>query len=1096
MRTPFLATLSSGRKIALATAMFVVAVLLFLWLALPRIIQSQAVRIVAEKSGHTLTLDRPEFNPLALRLKLGKLSLATPDGQTLLAFDGLMVDLSAASLPRRALAFDAIRIDGLKLALAEQPGGTLNWSPFLEAFQDKEDKPQTGLPRIDIDSFVLAGGQLDFADRRRAPGFATQIAPLDVTLTNLSTLPDDQGRYSLAAQTALGARVDIQGEVALNPLAVTGKLSLDDLDLGQLAPYLQGALAAAPAGKASLSAAYRIGNNGKQLDVAIDSATARLSDLRLPLATPAGVTVTLDKLDLNNGHWDLASQTAGLDGIEAQGGQVALPGLGAGTPRFAALALKDAKLDLGKRHIDLSEIRLAGSRVEIKRLPDGRIDGLQALAAPAGPQTTTSPTRKKSAARGSQPPAPSSPPVQPAQPPVADQAAPAQPWQFKLDHFVLADAGLILRDASVSPVAELALEKINARVDKLSQDLSASLPVKLDFAVRGGGQFSADGSVIPGTPAADLKFKLDDLSLKPAQPYLATRTTLKLAGGTLSSAGRVRYADTGPSFEGEFKLNDLRLDEAEGGNTLLAWKSFGSRALSYTPQRLDLGELRLNGLDTQLIIYKDRSINFKKVLKSNESQPAAAAPAAPATTTATAAASAVKANAGKPEGTGVATQAPPDFLITIDRIRFFNSEMDFADQSLLLPFGTRIHKLRGSIANLSNRPDGPGQVELDGEVDDYGMARAVGQIDLFSPTDYMDLRVIFRNVEMTRLTPYTATFAGRKIESGKLSLDLQYGIKKRQLQSDNRIIMDRLILGERVNSPTAKDLPLDLAIAVLQDADGRIDLGLPISGSLDDPEFSYGQIVWKAIANVVTKIVTAPFRALGALFGGSEKLEGIAFEAGAGRLSPPEREKLVRLAEAMTKRPALLLTLAGSYADADRVALQDVQLRRALLTRMGQAVPERGDPGPLSSRQPKVQAAIEALFDSRFGGAELAALKEGFRRANPGQLEEGLGGKMLSRLTGLLREKKTLSENEVDALKGADFHAVLYDRLREKEDMSDDRLRTLAQARADNALSILKDAGTAADRLQVQPPDHVEATADGVPLKLGLEARKIEVKKD
>ena len=300
--------------------------------------------------------------------------------------------------------------------------------------------------------------------------------------------------------------------------------------------------------------------------------------------------------------------------------------------------------------------------------------------------------------------------------------------------------------------------------------------------------------------------------------------------------------------------------------------------------------------------------------------------------------------------------------------------------------------------------------------------------------------------------------------------------------------MDRLVLGERIESPSAKNLPLDLAIAILQDSDGRIDLGLPVAGSLDDPSFSYGQIVWKAITNVLTKIVTAPFRALGALFGGGEKVDAVAFEAGATRPTPPEREKLVRIAGMLAKRPALLLSVQGTYADADRVALQDLQLRRTLLARMGQPVAEKGDPGPLSTRQPKVQAALESLYGDRFGGADLAALKDGFRRANPGQLEEGLTGKMLSRLSGLLREKKTLSDAEVDQLKGADFHAVLYERLRGREEIGDDRLQALAQARGERALEALKEAGAPVDRLRLQPPQRVEATPDGIPLGLALEA--------
>jgi hypothetical protein len=348
---------------------------------------------------------------------------------------------------------------------------------------------------------------------------------------------------------------------------------------------------------------------------------------------------------------------------------------------------------------------------------------------------------------------------------------------------------------------------------------------------------------------------------------------------------------------------------------------------------------------------------------------------------------------------------------------------------------------------------------------------------------------------MTRLTPYTATFAGRKIASGKLSLDLQYKIKQRQLQGENQVIMDKLTLGERVESPTAKDLPLDLAIAILQDSDGRIDLGLPVAGSLDDPTFSYGSIVWKAITNVLTKIVTAPFRALGALFGGGgEKIESIVFEAGVPQLTPPEREKLVKLAEAMGKRPALVLSVGGVYVDADRVALQDVQLRRTVLALAGQRVPERGDPGPVSTQQPKVREALETLYKERVGASDLAALKEGFRSANPGQMEESATGKMMSRLSGLLREKKTLSESEVTQLKGTDFHGVLFERLRAKESIPDERLQALAQARGDGVIETLKSAGVAAERVQLLPAEKAklegEAAGNEVPLRMSLEPVK------
>lgn len=981
-----------------------VAIPLFLWLALPSLVQSQAEKFVAEKTGHRLTLDRPRFNPFDLSLRVTGLKLAEPDGKPLLAFDALLVDVSAASLTRRAFVFDAIRLDGPEATLVELPGGGLNWMPFLEAIKSKEEKPDAGLPRLDIRSLVLTGGKLDFADRRSTPGFATRVEPIEVELAEISTLPagaDGQGQFSIAARTSAGARLELKGGLTLNPLFVSGSLSLDDLQLAQVAPYLK-LLPAAPEGRAALSGNYRIGNDGGKLDVALEGIAARIAGLRVPLRAVGDPAIAIDSIELQDGRMNLAERSVAFGGVA-----------------------------------------LSGARLPIRRDAQGRIDLIEAMKdlkpAPAARTAKTDP---------------------------AEPAPAAAPWKYRLDKLSIAGLGLAVRDEGVQPAVELALEDIALQVEGLSEDLKAPLPVRLSFAVKSGGRFEGEGRVVPAAASADLKLKLTDLALLPAQPYLSAKTTLVIADGKFSSQGQLGYDAKGPTYRGDFAVRDLRLKEAGSGNTLLSWKTLGSREIALTPKQLELGELRLSGLDTQILIDEDKNINLKRVIKKTEPSPAAP-PEKPST-------------------------EAPAFVVNVDRLRFFKGELDFADHSLALPFATRIHGLRGTISNLSSRPGAPGQIELDGEVDDYGMARAVGQVDPFNPTESLDLRVIFRNVEMSRLTPYVATFAGRKIDSGKLSLDLEYKIKKRQLQGENQVIMDRLVLGERVESPTAKSLPLDLAIALLQDSDGRIELGLPVSGSLDDPEFSYGGIIWKAITNVLTKIVTAPFRALGALFGGGEKIENIAFEPGASQLTPPEREKFSRLAGVLTKRPSLLLTVGGTYAEADRVALQEVQLRRAVLVQAGQRVSEKGDPGPLSTRQPKVQAAIEALYAERVGKSDLAALKEGFRTANPGQLEEGVAGKMMSRLSGLLREKKVLGEDEVARLKGADFHAVLFERLRAREAVGDERLQSLAKARGESAIEALKAVGVPAERLSAIPPAKAEEEAPGrdVPLKLGLEAMK------
>lgn len=1023
-------------KIALiglgALVLLLASLLLFVWLALPHIVQSQAEKYVAEKTGHRLVLDVPELNPIQLTLRLGKLRLSAPDGAPLLAFTGLRVDLSTASFSRRALVFDAIRLDGLEATLVELPAG-LNWTPFIAALKSK-DAPdaQTGWP-LHIRSFTLADGRLDYTDRRRGDGFATRIEPLDLTLTDIATQPGTAGSFKLAARSSIGARVELAGKLQLDPLAVGGSFSLADLQLGQLAPYFRNALPVPPEGVVTLAARYQVGagRDGTGLAATFEQVEAKLAGLRVTLRDAAGPVASADDIELKDGRYQLEQNQVDIGSLAINGGRLALPGIDP-PPHFTALTGTDIRVALAARQASVGRLALADGRVQAVREAAGTIDLLEALKHLAG--------AKPVAAAAGQPVAA---PIEPAAAADVGDAAgqeAAAPWRFRIDRLALAGLGAVLRDATVTPAAELAFDDLTLDVEGVGDDMTAPLPLRLAFDIRSGGRFEGAGTVVPATQFAELKLRLADFSLKPIQPYLADRTSLVIANGKLSIDGNARRDAGQAVFQGGFSLRNLSLAEGEAGNTLLAWKDLGTTELTVTPQRLAIGELRLNGLDTRLLIDKDKNVNLKRVVKA---VPDAA-----------------------PSGD---KDAAPAYRVDVERVRIDNSELFFSDHSLVLPFGTRIHGLRGSLGNLSSRPGGvPGQLQLEGTVDEYGLARATGEVDLLDPTGFMDIRVVFRNVEMTRLTPYTATFAGRKIDSGKLALDLQYKIAQRQLQGENRIVMDKLVLGERVASATAQDLPLDLAVALLQDSAGRIDLGLPVAGSLDDPQFSYGQIIGKAFGNLVTGIVTAPFRALAALFGGKGKMDDIAFEAGAGRPTPPEREKLVKLAAALAQRPGLVLAVRGTHAEIDRAALQDAQARHAVVQQMGLRVEDGIDPGPLSTRQPRVQAALEVLFAGHFGAAELAALREGFRRASPRQPAAG-------------------GANPVDP-SGPDLHAHLFERLRARESVGDDQLQALARARAANAIGVLKSAGLAAERLATRPPQAVEPVGGEVPLLVSLEA--------
>lgn len=555
-----------------------------------------------------------------------------------------------------------------------------------------------------------------------------------------------------------------------------------------------------------------------------------------------------------------------------------------------------------------------------------------------------------------------------AQPADKDSApADASSWKVNIARLALEKASVQVEDRATAAPVKLDVIGGTAELQQLTSDLSTPVPLKARIQVKQGGTLAIDGKLTPSPAQADLKIQLSRLALKPFSPYLNQVALLRLEGGTLDVRGKLavkasRALDA--EFRGGFGLRQLAVSEEATAQPFLAWQEVASDTLRFglAQRRLQLDELRVVRPVGKVIIHEDGSMNATRLLRPQQDAPAAK---------------------------GQAVPAEAGFAAAVERIRVDGASLEFADLTLRPNFGTRIEALSGVINGLSTDPATTAQVELDGQVDEFGSARIRGSLQPFQATEYTDLKLAFRNLDMQRLTPYSGKFAGRRIDAGRLSLDLEYKIRQRQLASENKFVINKLKLGERVESRDALDLPLDLAIAVLEDSDGVIDLDLPVSGSLDDPQFSYGKIVWKAIANVVSKIVTAPFRALGKLLGmDAEQLQQVAFEPGSAALAPEQQEKLKNLAELMRQRAALQLTIVPAYHKAaDTAALQEQATRRDVLQEMGVKLRPDEQPGPLDLANAKVQSAIERLLAVRSGGERgsklLDDVKDYFRKSRP-----------------------------------------------------------------------------------------------------------------
>jgi len=189
--------------------------------------------------------------------------------------------------------------------------------------------------------------------------------------------------------------------------------------------------------------------------------------------------------------------------------------------------------------------------------------------------------------------------------------------------------------------------------------------------------------------------------------------------------------------------------------------------------------------------------------------------------------------------------------------------MDFADLSVKPNFATGIQKLEGSITGLSSQPKSRAHIDLHGSVDQFAPVSIVGDVNVLGAALYTDLTMSFHNIELSTFNPYSGKFAGYNISKGKLSTDLHYLVDGRKLDAQHHIVVDQLEFGDKTESKDAVSLPIKLAVALMKDRNGVIDLNLPVNGSLDDPQFKLGPIIWKVFVNILEKAVTAPFALLG-----------------------------------------------------------------------------------------------------------------------------------------------------------------------------------------------------------------------------------------
>ena len=437
--------------------------------------------------------------------------------------------------------------------------------------------------------------------------------------------------------------------------------------------------------------------------------------------------------------------------------------------------------------------------------------------------------------------------------------------------------------------------------------------VDLAAQVNDTGQIHLAG-VVGLTPAnASLDVDVRKLDLLPLQTYLTAHTNLLLARGKLTTQGKLNLTQGGGGkiqggFQGQLALTDLVTLDRMSARELLRWKSLFLEGIDVrlVPLAISIRQVALNDFFARVSINPDGRINLQDLLRSES----AAGPPARST-------------AAPPETAASAT-APAGYSVRIGKVSLQGGAVHFSDNYIKPHYSADLEALGGVISGLSSAQASAASVDLRGQVNDAPLSIA-GKINPLRGNLFLDIRADVNGMDMVSFSPYSGKYMGYDIEKGKLSFEANYQVLDHALTAQNHLVLDQLTFGNKVESPDATQLPVQLAIALLKDRNGNIDVDLPVEGSLNDPQFSVGGIIFKMVINLITKAVTAPFSMIASFFEHGASASFMTFAPGREVIDTAGAAQLRSLARALTERPALKLDIAGH---ADRVT--DAEgLRRA-----------------------------------------------------------------------------------------------------------------------------------------------------------------------
>ncbi len=807
------------------------------------------------------------FNPFALSLELNGAEITENNNDPVLSFDRLFINFSLLETLGGTIAFDEISLDQPVITLDVDESGTTN---FQKSFQSEDDelKPSEEPVKEDdsdvvalfFDLIAINSGKINLSDHSQGENFTLTLEPLSLALNGFATTNNDGGDYSLSISLGNEQEINWQGQIGIAPFQSKGHLALKNIHSTTFWHY---AKTASPywlnQAKVSVSAFYDTHLIDGTTNFTIENSELLIEDAILS---------------------ETAESEAFLE--------------------FKALKLAPINFNLNTFSLALGHIELSEPEISITRAQDSTLNILRPFSTDVETKDANSTAVTSNEDTGS-----------------SDEDK-SSVFHWQISDITISDALITWHDSALSTPAELGLSDIDISIGALSDDLSKPFPYSISFAFednhnktdsialqeQASNKQILSGMLSPQPFALKGNAELRAFELASLQSYISEASNITVNSGRFSLQSQYDLS-LGEQLSGTIEsttiIDELTIDDSILSKPLSGFKQLvlGPVMVSLPSQKQESPEIEIDSIVLDqpygdVFIAEDGRINLAQLTKQINTLDE------PVTSDEVIA---DQETDSKNQDSSIA--------MLLKHLEIKQGKFTFTDASLNPVFVTQVSDLSGSIEDISSDLETKSKVAFTGKVDSQGQLNVKGTLNPLSKAPNTDIKIKVNNVNMSMASPYSAKYAGYQIDKGKLDLDLNYQIEGNTLKASNQILLNQFEFGKYVDSPDATSLPLPLAIGILKDRKGKIDVNLPISGELDDPSFKLSSVILNTFVNLITKAVTSPFSMLGGLIEGNDDISEVAFAANSSDLSAEQNARILALAAALKERPNLTLEIRG-----------------------------------------------------------------------------------------------------------------------------------------------------------------------------------------